>query len=39
VIISDVPRLGGHVEEVYKMSETYGIVTRKPENKRYSQKT
>jgi hypothetical protein len=39
VIILDVPRLAGHVEEVYKMSKTYGIVTTKPEDKRYSQKT
>jgi hypothetical protein len=35
MIISDVPRLPGHVAEVYKMSKAYRIVIRKPESKRY----
>jgi hypothetical protein len=35
VIISDVPRLAGHVAEVYKISKAYRIVIRKPEGKRY----
>jgi hypothetical protein len=35
VIISDVPRLAGHVAEVYRMSKAYRIVIRKPEGKGY----
>jgi hypothetical protein len=33
--MSDVPRLAGHVAEVYKISKAYRIVIRKPEGKRY----
>jgi len=39
VIISDVPRLAGHVAEAYSMSKAYRIVIRKPEGKRYLGRT
>jgi len=39
VIISDVPRLAGHVAEMYKLSSAYRIVIRKPEGKRYLGRT
>jgi hypothetical protein len=39
VIIPDVPRLAGHVAEVYKMSNAYKIVIRKAGGKRYLGRT